>query len=168
MSSFESGAFLFVADDGYTALELEGAEEIQDDAVDRALSERGGMPDLQGAPIASWVLARLVHLGGDVGSGEAVEVCEDALYVADFLVYAKDGRGAAKIQVQGGTIGVGILGMAAGGVDRRAIVEALIDRLIQSPSDLAIAEVRVIDPAWDGEPNRYGFDGRAFLGRENR
>ncbi len=109
-----------------------------------------------------------MRLTGEARSCEAVEVCGDAVFVADFLVYTKDGRGAAKVQIQGGSIGVGVLGMAAGGVDQRAIVNALIDQLIQSPSDLAIAEVRVIDPTWDGEPNRYGFDGRTFLGRDNR
>ncbi len=37
MSGFEHGGFVFVADDGYTALDLEDAEEIEDDGVDRAL-----------------------------------------------------------------------------------------------------------------------------------
>jgi hypothetical protein len=179
VGTFDSGGYCFSLDDGYSVLDLaagaplEEADQLAEDDLDRILLATGRVPDLGGAPIASWVLARLSHLAGRaIRPAGGVEICEGAVYVVDFLVRTGDGRLAAKVQLQGGSIGVGLLGIGVAGFDPRAIASAFASALIERPGAVAQCEVRVLDPAWgideSGEPNRYGFDGTRYLGIGNR
>lgn len=159
MSGFEFGPFTFVADDGFTAVEaLEDGDEVAVEDFDKRFDH---------PQVASWVLARLVALvDRDKAeralflSRDAVEEIEDAVYVVDFVVSRGDEM-VAKVQVQGGAIGVGVLGVVMVGLGP-AVVDALAGALSAAPDDVAEAEVRVVDPK-DGRVVRHGFDGSRFL-----
>lgn len=180
--AFAAGPFHFVVDDGYTPLELgEALVQIAVEDFDERLLGSGRVPAIGPAPIASWVLARLEALSGEGGLGFSPgfpEFVDGGTWVLDFLV----GRGAepvGKVQLQGGMIGVGALGVLAPGEDPEAVVGALCEALLAAPEAVRPIEVWVVDPEqgdlpeeYEPEPNdghvcRFGYDGEAYLGADN-
>ena len=137
---------------------------------------------LAGAPFASWVLARLVGLSGPDAGADAepgpVEVIEDAVFVRDWIVADSAGAAVAKLQIQGGMIGVGLLGVQTRTADR-GIVDALTAAMVARPFDVGLVRTRVRDPVWAEVPeafrpepspdtaNQYGWDGVRYLGVDN-
>ena len=137
-------------------------------------------PRLDGAPFASWVFARIASLAGfePPPDSPVVEVIDDAVYVLDWVVTTLDGTTVAKLQVQGGMVGVGLLG-----VQRRelgtSVVDALLAAMIERPLDVSRSKVLVRDPDWEEAPddylprpdgrhaNAFGWDGHSYLGVEN-
>ena len=130
------------------------------------------------------MLSRLAHLslapendGGRERCSE-IEVIDDAVFVRDWVVIGRDGRPQAKLQVQGGMIGVGLLGVQERAHGRR-IMNGFTHQLTLEPEALAQVVVRVRDPLWVEAPedfrpvptadhvNAYGWDGQRFLGADN-
>lgn len=162
---FAAGELTFALDDGWGVVELADPVELALEDFDAVLHASGRVPELGGAPLASWVLARLAALaGGRLGLlEEGVELCEGAVFVVDFVVAGPAGP-VGKVQVQGGAIGVGLLGVVEGSAE--AVAQALRDALLGEPEVLASYAVAVAEPGADGEPGpvfRYGWDGARFL-----
>lgn len=162
---FETPAFTFEVDDGFTAVDLEAGADVAVDDLDERLVAAGRLPELGGAPVASWVFARLGALvGGEDATRrlaldpDTVEHVDDAVYVVDFVVRCA-GEAVAKVQIQGGTIGVALLGVAR---DVEAVVEAFEGALLADPTEVAVCRVQVLDPK-SGPLCAYGFDGAEYL-----
>lgn len=162
-------------------VELDDPVEVRVEAWDDWLRSRLAhrAPALHGAPLASWVLARLAALTDEpLPADAAVELIDDAVFVRDMVVEEESGSPVAKLQIQGGMIGVGLLGVQNRSVGVR-VTEALTAALGADPNELRPISVRVRDPDWDDAPqdyipvpdpgrvNTYGWDGRAFLGADN-
>ncbi|MEM7674784.1 MAG: hypothetical protein AAF449_02145 [Myxococcota bacterium] len=178
---FMAGAFDILLDDGFTVVELEDPVELHVDEWDvllkTELKAKGRSVELQGAPYASWALARLNALCARSFTEGPIELVDDAVYVLDFVVHER-ARPVAKIQVQGGMIGVGLLGVQARALDRR-LVDAFTQAMVADPQTCAVSSVRVRDPDWLEAPsdycprpdkdrfNTYGWDGHRFLGHDN-
>ncbi len=164
---FETRGLEFQVDDGFTAVELEDGVDVEVEDLDARLLARG-LPDLNGAPVASWAFARLGALvGGEDATRrlaldpDTVEHVDDALFVIDFVVRAS-GAPVAKVQLQGGTIGVALLGVAR---DATAVLEAFEAALLAAPGEVAVCRVLTLDPTQgaDAPIHAYGFDGARYL-----
>jgi hypothetical protein len=168
LGGFDAGRLSFAVDDGLTRVRLEEAREIDEQSLDRKLAPPPG------APLASWLLARLTRLcqaAVEPGEGaparlleqreDTVEVCEGGVYVVDFVL-RQDGRPAGKVQLQAGRAGAALLGVAA--MDTDDPVGAFVAALQASPTDVAFCSVQVRDPDWpEGEVVTYGYDGERYL-----
>ena len=176
------GGFRFIADDGFGVVELADPVEVQVEDWDAHLLRALAKPlSLDNSPFASWVLARLAFMRDDLVDDPArspVEVIEDALFVIDWRVEDENGRVVAKLQVQGGMVGVGLLGVQERDLTT-SLVDALTTILVELPEQLAPVCICVRDPAWTDWPddftptpgpqtvNAYGWDGARFLGADN-
>lgn len=157
LGGFAAGDLSFAADDGLTRVRLEEKHEVDEQALDEKL-----VPP-EGAPVASWLLARLTHLsqGSLELHDETVEICEGGVYVVDFVV-RWNGIPAGKIQLQAGRIGVALLGMVS--PQAAHVVEAFVGAVQAEPEEVAACAVRARDPAWpEGEVCTYGYDGTRYL-----
>lgn len=160
---FAARGFEFAVDDGFTAVELDGAQEIEVEDLDARVAPH--LPDLGGAPVASWVFARLGALvGGEDATKrlaldpDTVEHVDDALFVVDFVV-RRDGATVAKVQLQGGTIGVALLGLTTD----EGVVRAFEGALAEAPEVVASCRVLTLDPN-GGPVHVFGHDGARYLG----
>lgn len=179
--AFSAGPYLFAGDDGYAEVELGDAlVEIAVDDLDARLLAQGGLPELGGAPVASWLLARLAALtGGGLGlDPQLVEHIEGGVWVLDFVV-TREASPVAKVQLQAGMIGAGVLGVIAEGEPLESLLVGLQGRLLEAPGQVEVAQIQVVDPDWAACPEdytppptvgsrcRFGFDGAAYLGADN-
>jgi hypothetical protein len=161
VSAFAAPPFTFHLDDGFTPLALGNqACELAVEDLDLRLVAAARLPVGPGPALASWLLARLAHLAGDLGLGPEEEV-EDAVWILDFIV-AEGGAPVAKLQLQAGAIGAGLLGVARGDGDAARVVAALVAVLTAAPEGVAPVRVRVAAPG--GPVHEYGFDGARYLG----
>src|SRR5262245_10899884 len=87
--SFTSGSFRFqVEGSDWESDQARGLhEDFYDDAFDLRLTGTGRIPDLGGAPIASWLLARLARLTDDGLSLADEEHSDGGGYMVEFVVY---------------------------------------------------------------------------------
>lgn len=179
--SFEVPPFRFTLDDGFACLDLgEALCEISVEDLQEQLQDTGRLPDLAGAPLASWLLARLQFLSADAPlvPSDAVEDIEDGVWVVDFVV-GQGGLPIAKVQLQAGMAGAGLLGVAGNSEQAGLLVQSLIQRLLEAPSAVAECQIRIHDPLWRVDPGayaphpgddavvHYGFDGEVYLGKDN-
>jgi hypothetical protein len=159
LGQFEVEELSFAVDDGYTIVPLEESVELDEQRLDRLLAPI--VP--AGAPVASWLLARLARVcaGSLAFEPEVVEICDGGLYVIDFVL-RWGGEPVGKIQVQAGASGVALLGVLA--IDPDVVIERFVAALATAPQEVAQICVRVRDPAWrEDRIAQYGFDGAAFL-----
>src|SRR5262249_29287664 len=87
--SFISGRFRFQIEGSDWEYDLTRGfhKDLEDEAFDLRLTVTGKVPDLAGAPIASWLLARLAHLTDDRLSLADVEDIDGGGYAIEFVVY---------------------------------------------------------------------------------
>lgn len=182
LGAFDAPPYRFEVDDGFGVVELgERLLELEIDDLDARLAASAELPPLDGAPIASWILARLAALvaGGDLGlTPGLVEHIDGGVFVLDFVV-ARAGVLVAKVQLQAGMIGAGLLGVVRSDEAPGALASALVRALGAAPAAVAAVEVRIVDPEWALEPEvfspppssesvgRFGYDGARYLGRGN-
>ncbi len=170
----------FREDDGYGVVSLADPVEVHVDDWALALQAALATPiDLDEAPFASWVLARLaaVSTGLAAPTRAPVDIVDDAVYVLDWVVSIED-EAVAKVQIQGGMIGVGLLGVQDRDLGGR-LVDALTGVLAARPHEVAPISLRSRDPDWAEAPDDYrprpderaanvfGWDGARYLGADN-
>lgn len=145
----------FEPDDGYAVVPFERPVDLYEEAFDRRLVEAGVtvMPSL----LPSWLVARLARLAGHDARvfGDDVEVEADGLFIADVLALDEQDRVLAKLQLQAGPLGIGVLGVATSQAASKRCLEALVEALTSEPAVLSDAEVRV-ELADGGRVFRYG------------
>jgi hypothetical protein len=141
------------------------------------LTRSGYLPDLDGAPLASWLLARLARLTDD-GLGVFGEEHNDGGgFMVEFVVYLLPKspdprqlllfdleqsevplvpeRPVASFQFQGAMDGVGIVGQRVPNCAGEDILDALEAALFAAPNELMACEVTIYDPEWEQDPLIY-------------
>jgi hypothetical protein len=156
--------------------------DLEDDAFDLRLTSTGKVPDLAGAPVASWLLARLARLtDGALGlAGE--EHTDGGGYLVEFVVYlipadparqrgapvqrllfnveefgdhVEPERPVASFQFQANGEGAAVLGERATDCPAEGVLEALAAALLAAPAELLPRELAVRDPEWQLDPEAY-------------
>jgi hypothetical protein len=177
--SFTSGRFRFQVEgsDWETDAARGFREAFQEDAFDLRLTDTGKVPDLGGAPIASWLLARLARLTDDRLGLAGVEDADGGGYMVEFVVYrlpaAPDpmqpllfnmdevdsdvvpDSPVASFQFQADMEGAAVLGHRAADCTAEEVLDALATALLAAPADLMPRELSVRDPEWELDPEMY-------------
>lgn len=145
---FSQGDLRFVLDDGFAVVEFGAtATDLEIDDLDARIPA----PELGGAPFASFLLARLAHLTGPLGlDPDLVEHVEGGVWVLDYVVSSGEAV-VAKVQLQGGMQGAGLLGVAADPDTARAVLEAFC-AAVAAGAEVAACRVRIVDPDWRLDP----------------
>jgi hypothetical protein len=178
--SFISGRFRFqVEGSDWDVDDAHGFdEELVDDAFDLRLTDTGRVPNLGGAPLASWLLARLARLTDNwLGLG-AEEDNDGGGYLVEFVVYLEpekpipgqtqkmlpfvpefivsvEPKLVAAFQFQADMEGVAVLGQRVVDCDAEKVLEALAAALLAAPEDLMARELAVRDPEWKCDHEMY-------------
>jgi hypothetical protein len=182
--SFSSGRFRFQVEgsDGESDSARGFHEDLQDDAFDLRLTGTIQLPDLGGAPIASWLLARLARLtDGRLGLAGA-EDADGGGYMVEFVVYvvpaapasqrarsvqqllfdmgesgvsAEPERPVASFQFQADMEAAAVVGQRTADCPCEEVLEALAAALLAAPAELMPRELAVKDPEWKLDPEMY-------------
>lgn len=122
---------------------------------------------LNGAPLASWLLARLQKLFLLSGEVSSLAETEDDLggYRLEFLV-VEETTPVALLSVEADSAELFLGTQAETAETAKAVVQQFVAELFANP--LAVARCELLVPAaeLDGE-NEYGWDGHYFLGAAN-
>jgi hypothetical protein len=182
--SFTSGRFRFNVErsDWATDQERGFREDLTDDDFVLRLTGSGKVPDLGGAPVASWLLARLGRLTGDRLGLAGVADVDGGGYMVEFVVYRiparpedrkatfmepllfnmdevyvniEPERPVASFQFQAGMEGTAVIGRRAADCPAEAVLDALASALLVAPSELSPRELVVRDPEWKLDPEMY-------------
>src|SRR5262245_19079012 len=183
-ATFTSGRFRFAVEqsdaDGDLARGFGVA--LQDDEVDLRLTDTGKVPELDGAPIASWLLARLARLTeNQLGVGGTL-ADDGSDFVIDFVAYAipadptsskakpsqpllfdldeldvrvEPDRPVASFQFQAGMEGAAVVGQRARVCSAEELLKAFAAALLAAPTELTAREIAVRDPEWKLDPEIY-------------
>jgi hypothetical protein len=184
MGSFTSGQFRF---------EVEGSDwetdsargfyaYLEDDAFDLRLTSIGRVPDLDGSPLASWLLARLARLADDELGLADREDSDGGGYLVEFVVYrvnvdaedetARSGQlflfnmaqfqcpvepetPIASFQFQASMEGAEVIGRRTSDCSAEEVLEAFAAAILAAPGDLLPRELVVRDPEWKLNPEMY-------------
>jgi hypothetical protein len=155
---------------------------VDEDAFDLRLTSTGRVPDLDGSPIASWLLARLARLTDDRLGLADREDTDGGGYVVRFVVYrsnvdwkdetAHSGQRflfnmaefqrpveleipIASFQFQADMEGAGVIGRRAVDCPAEEVLEAFAAAILAAPADLLPRELVVKDPEWKLDPEMY-------------
>ena len=120
--------------------------------LDQIFSDSGSLPDLKGAPIASWVLARLRRLIHDLPTWSD-ERNDGGGFCFDFDV-EREGQVVASIQLQGDSMSPVVLGRGDAEVGE-ALKAAFVAALLSDPTDVEECCYRIVDPEWQEVPDGY-------------
>lgn len=154
-------------------------ESLVCEDLDLKMQATNKLPALNGAPVASWVLARLLAMTDNGFEDEVRERNDGGGFVLEFVVYKDTDTPVASFQLQGNTEGIAMLGERSGNHPNDQIVHAFVSAVVESPMDLKECRHLIKDPEWQHEPgtfsptpvkgstNQYGWDGSKFLGRDN-
>jgi hypothetical protein len=177
-SSFPSGRFRFYVDFSETERDQERGFSVylDDDDFALRLTRSGTLPDLNGAPVASWILARLARLTEDrLGLAEEEHV-DGGGYMIEFVVYriptgpdpqqllmfgleqsdlSIEDLPVAAFQFQADMTGAGVIGQRVPDCPAEEILEAFAAELLAAPTDLTPRELAVYDPEWEDDPGEY-------------
>jgi hypothetical protein len=176
--NFSAGRFRFQVENGARLTGLE--EELVEEEFDLRLAKSGRLPDLKGAPVASWLMARLTRLTNDgIPCSKGKQGNDGGGYVIEFVTYADKDRPVASFQCQADGIGAAILGDCSDDCEPREVLDTFAAALLQAPTELMECALAVVDPEWKHDPdaytprpghdscNWYGWDGSKFLGADN-
>lgn len=175
--NFVSRAYRFQIENDSDLIGLR--ESLLCEELDLQLQATNKLPDLNGAPVASWLLARLLALTDNGFEDQVRERNDGGGFVLEFVVYNDADDPVASFQLQGNTEGIAILGERSGDHSNDAIVHAFVSATVDAPVDLQQCRHLIKDPEWRHEPdafsptpvkgstNRYGWDGTRFLGDSN-
>jgi hypothetical protein len=182
--SFTSGRFRFEVALGNSESDTAQRfrEYLEDDGFDVRLTRTGKVPELGGAPVASWLLARLAHLtDGRLGLASE-EHTDGGGYVVEFVVYlaaidpaqqralleqpllfnleelgvfVEPERLVASFQFQADMEGATVLGERAADCPAEEVLAALAAALLVAPAGLMPREVAVRDPELREDPEMY-------------
>jgi hypothetical protein len=144
-----------------------------DDEFGRRLVGSGRLPDLAGAPVASWVAARLCRLLGRLPAWASEQHGDEGAYRFAFLVFGHDRTHLGVAEVVGDRAGVAACCECS---DAAGVLAELATALLAEPA--AVAECRVV--VWEAEDEAesalqsveadtrvqavYGYEGGMYLG----
>jgi hypothetical protein len=161
----------FVCEQRYHDVALPGATTTHRENVDRALLASGVLPDLGGAPTASWLLARVARLAGrrfPYSYGEVVG-SDGADYWLRFYCMARSGKPLGTLSCFGKTAGIAMVAQSLSGVEADLLFDSFIRSLLSAPAE--VSQCRIIvqySEMTDPEvafhiPRVYGWDSGRYL-----
>ncbi len=163
---FRAGGFSFVDPDEFATPIVKSWKSTYDATGE--LATVGAGLDLGGAPLASWVLARLS------------EVSESSLFPGDFVRRERELGGyrirllavrstelIANLRLAAECGAAELTAMSSDPGAAEAAARGLIDALAAEPKALGRCRVEVRARELGGHRNEYGFDGSILLGRHN-
>jgi hypothetical protein len=160
---FRTPSFYFLLDNVDSTLKGVTSKAFDDQSFDDRLTGSGSLPDRNGAPLGSWVIARLAHLtNGRVGpiDGETLYV-DGGDFCLDLLVYDETMSPIATLQIQGGD-SIAIFGECHGDVNHAAVLDEFAAALVADPKVVRPFRININDPE-DRSSRRYGYDGGRYL-----
>ncbi len=169
--AFWHGLFGFLGEAGYRAVDLPKTFTIKHLDFHTALSNSGRLPDMNDAPVASWVLARLAFLSGrkfPYGYDE-VTGSDGGDFWLRYYVLSDDLTPRGMITLSGHHLRVDLWANPFREEDGAAMSEAFIQALLENPLQLRKCRITVqytemTDPNFNWiMPRIHGWDGHRFL-----
>jgi hypothetical protein len=157
--AFQTDNYWLLLDDGHADVDWEDGPGT-DEEFDRRLAGSGRLPDLAGAPVASWVAARLARLAGGLPGRACHQHVDGGEYLLNFLVFRPDRSHIGSAQIQADRSGVAICCVCPGA--RRVLAELAASLLAES-ADVAECRIDVSDPETDCG-HAYGYEWGQYLG----
>jgi hypothetical protein len=139
------------------------------------LLESGALPELSGAPVASWVLARLFALPGErLGFEARCRLRNDGGgFHLNWVAFDRSLCPAAFFDLAGYPTAVWLYGGCSPLFDSESVVAAFTNSLTSEPLVLTPCRVEIVDtdppeaPGKFGRTFVYGWDGGRFLGDDS-
>ncbi len=158
--------------DGFT-LRIEDTGELREAVLDlpcenvvMAFHDAAGRVPLGGAPLASWLLARLSALLGAQPDSTRDVVADGGCYNIEGVVHDPDGQVVGDWYAEGWDWHCQMhLRTWLEPARQAALERSLADHLWSDPSVLMICRAHVRDPERNMEPFEFGWNGATFLGR---
>lgn len=149
--------------DSATLKELKVADELE---------QTGRLPHRGGAPVASWIIARLLELThGGIGIDERENLFNDGGVIQlDWIAFSRALKPVAMFQQLCYSNRVELHGQVLRSVGAAALKAALLDALLLEPKTVRVCRITVTDtdpPTAPGKLGRryvFGWDGKQFLG----
>ena len=166
-----SGEVGFMCEARYQDIDLPGALTAKREHVEQELLASGMLPDLSGAPIASWLLARVARLAGKhfpYSYGQVIG-SDGADYWLRFYCLSRSGSPIGLLSCLGKQAGVVLAVRHLPGLEPNPLLDSFIHSLLAAPGDVSKCKVIVqYTEMSDPEvvfhiPRVYGWDGRRFL-----
>ncbi|HEY7314880.1 MAG TPA: hypothetical protein VH643_36375 [Gemmataceae bacterium] len=162
--AFATESYWFLLDDAVADIRWEDGPGIEDD-FDKRLAESGRLPELAGAPVASWVAARLARLTSGLPGRTTDQQVDGGVFHLDFLVFDRDRTQLGSVQIQADWMGVAICCV---GPNAGQVLTELTACLLAEPEEVARCRLEVWDPG-TGRRHAYGYEGGEYLwGRYSR
>ena len=159
---------------------VSGGERFCCEEFESVLIDTGKIPDKAlEAPIASWILARIVAETGGKLKPRKSQNNDGGGFVFEFLVKDFENNPVASFQFQGNTERTVLLGDREKTQDGDLINLDFAKMLVSDSEKLAKCEIKVKDLEWKEDPDDYeptpdgktrnffGWDGEKFLGSDN-
>lgn len=169
--AFRSKGFRFVCEGAYHDVELPGSTRYQCRTAQELLVAAGTLPDLSGAPVASWLLARIARLAGKrfpYSYGEVAGSDAAGYWVRYFVISQKD-KPVGILSVSGTAQDIKLSLAHTADTVPEEICDAFLAGLLLEPSDITRCRVvSVYTELTDPDcrfviPRVYGWDGKRFL-----
>jgi hypothetical protein len=170
--AFWSSGVGFVCVPLFTDAQLPGASAVSEPLYHDVLSRSGHVPDLNGAPLASWVLARVgklasrrfpYHHGQVFGS-------DGGDFWLRFVAFTPEFRPLGTLSLTGDELTMKLWAQISPPSDPKQVIASFTECLLAQPRDLRSTQLTVIytdfaDPNhWKRLPFVFGWDGNQFLG----
>ena len=173
--AFWRNHFGFVAEARYHDVELPKSFFAKYDALHKIFTDSKQLSDLNGAPVASWVLARLAFLAGrkfPYGYGEVIG-SDGGDFWLRFYCLSEELAASGVVTLSGSNLGVNLWINHLREEDGNGIYDAFTQEMLVDPS--AVSKCRIVVQNTDmADPNIrflipriYGWDGQVFLDGES-
>lgn len=174
--AFGSGEIKFVCDRKVTNVQLPGSVSLQANDAATMLRESKRLPELNGAPVAAWTLARLAALAGarfPFTYGQIVGSDGDDFWIMALAFSSVRAiKPIGSISLLGSRTYVKLWINVIAPYTPEQVRDAFVSYLLDAPKDLRRATVTVVYTSVD-DPNHgkhvpytLGWDGSSFVFRE--
>jgi hypothetical protein len=166
-----NGEFGFICEDRYHDIYFQPSASLQHKNFDQYLADTKKLPDLAGASVASWFLARVARLAGrrfPFSYGQVIG-SDGASYWLRFFCISKPATPIGSLSCLGSTQGIYLKLALLKPLDGTPVLDAFKEALLQKPSEVGRCRVIVqwtdmVDPAIAIHiPKVYGWDGQKYL-----
>ncbi|GAA4441841.1 hypothetical protein [Bremerella cremea] len=174
---FWFGEVGFVVDPQAMASRFPDGVRVEQTSLDALLVEGDRLPPLGAAPVASWLLARLMFLTNERLGFEANDTLhhDGGGYYLNFIAFSKQMQPLAFFNVHGTSAGCQLWGQCDRGWSAEQLLSTFRDALLEDPTALMSCRLQSYDtdpPDLDRRRVRklqpLGWDGEHFLGTKPR
>ena len=152
--AFQTDSFWFLLSDEDDDLDWAGGPGTDED-FGRRLAGSGRLPDLAGAPVASWVVARLARLVGRLPGWACEQHGDEGAYRLPLLVFGPDRSHLGGSEVVGDRAGVAVCCECP---DPAEVLAELAAALLAEPAAVAECRVEVREAEDEAECELQGLD----------